>query len=391
MYNIKILNNISEKGLKKFNKNEFNISNNIDNPDGILVRSFDMTQMEIPKTVKAIARAGAGTNNIPIDECSKKGIVVFNAPGANANAVKEIVITSILMTSRKICQSIDWVKTLKNETGDIDKITEAGKKNFSGPEIQGKTLGVIGLGAIGVLVANAARKLNMNVIGYDPYLSIDAAWNLSSNVNKASSIEEIVSQSDYITLHIPLNENTKNIFNKNLLSKVKKGARLLNYARGELVETDAVIEALSNGSLSYYVSDFPTKELIDIENVILTPHLGASTPESEENCAEMASSEIIDFLKYGIIRNSVNFPNCYIPYTGKTRISIANKNIPNMIGSISTVFAKHNINIDNMINKSKGLWAYTLIDTDDINSKNNIIIDELMKIDGVVSARIIEK
>ncbi len=391
MYNIRTLNNISQKGLKKFPENEFKISDQMENPDGILLRSFDMHQMEIPESVKCIGRAGAGTNNIPVDECSKRGIVVFNTPGGNANAVKELVITGLLLTSRKIPQGIEWVKTLKNCEGSIGKATEAGKKQFVGPEIQGKTLGVIGLGAIGVLVANVAYKLGMDVIGYDPYLSIDAAWNLSSHVHKATSIEELVSKSDYITIHVPLTDETKHTFNKELFTKVKKGARLLNYARGELVETEAVIEALSNGTLSAYATDFPTKELVGLDNVITTPHIGASTPESEDNCAEMASSEIINFLKYGIIKNSVNFPNCDIPYTGKTRISIANKNVPNMIGSISAVFAKENLNIDNMINKSKGMWAYTLIDTDNIDGKAENIIEKLKKIDGVVSARIVIK
>ncbi|MBO8434920.1 MAG: phosphoglycerate dehydrogenase [Tyzzerella sp.] len=389
MYNIRTLNNIAEKGLNRFSKHEFQVSDTIENPDGILLRSFDMHQMEIPESVKAIARAGAGTNNIPIDECSKRGIVVFNTPGANANAVKELVIAGLLMSSRNLPKGIAWTKALKDEEGNIDKLTEAGKKQFVGPEIQGKTLGVIGLGAIGVLVANVAQKLGMNVIGYDPYLSIDAAWSLSSHVNKASSLDELVSQSDYMTIHVPLNDATRNTFNKELFSKVKKGATLLNYARGELVETEAVIEALENGTLSYYVTDFPMRELIERDNVITTPHLGASTPESEENCAVMASAELIDFLKYGIIRNSVNFPNCEIPYNGKTRISITNKNVPNMIGSISSVFAKENINIDNMVNASKGMWAYNLIDTDNLGDKAEELMNELKNIDGVVSARIV--
>ncbi len=391
MYNIRTLNNISEKGLNKFPKDEFEISDRMENPDGILLRSFDMHQMEIPESVKGIARAGAGTNNIPIDKCSKRGIVVFNTPGGNANAVKELVITGLLLSSRKVSQGIEWVKTLKDAEGDVSKATEAGKKQFVGPEIQGKTLGVIGLGAIGVLVANVAQKLGMDVIGYDPYLSIDAAWHLSSHVHKASSIEDLVSKSDYITIHVPLNDSTRNTFNKELFSKVKKGARLLNYARGELVETEALIEALNDGTLSCYATDFPMRELIGMKNVITTPHLGASTPESEENCAEMASKELINFLKYGIIKNSVNFPNCDVPYTGKTRISIANRNVPNMIGSITAVFAKENLNIDNMINKSKGMWAYTLIDTDNIDGKAESVIEELKKIDGVVSARVVIK
>ena len=367
MYNIRTLNNIAEKGLNRFSKDEFQVSDTIENPDGILLRSFDMHQMEIPESVKAIARA----------------------PGANANAVKELVIAGLLMSSRNLPKGIAWTKALKDEEGNIDKLTEAGKKQFVGPEIQGKTLGVIGLGAIGVLVANVAQKLGMNVIGYDPYLSIDAAWSLSSHVNKASSLDELVSQSDYMTIHVPLNDATRNTFNKELFSKVKKGATLLNYARGELVETEAVIEALENGTLSYYVTDFPMRELIERDNVITTPHLGASTPESEENCAVMASAELIDFLKYGIIRNSVNFPNCEIPYNGKTRISITNKNVPNMIGSISSVFAKENINIDNMVNASKGMWAYNLIDTDNLGDKAEELMNELKNIDGVVSARIV--
>lgn len=393
MYKIRTLNSISESGLNILPKENFIISNQMDNPDGIILRSFDMHQMEIPKSLFAISRAGAGTNNIPIDECSKRGIVVFNTPGANANAVKELVLTSILISSRKIVSGIEWVKTLKEEK-NIEKEVEAGKKAFVGPEIFGKTLGVIGLGAIGVEVANAAENLGMNVIGYDPFLSIDAAWHLSSSVKKAGSIEDIVKNSDYITIHVPLNENTKGIYNEQLVKVTKRGARLLNLARGELVDLEALKFALENEIISCYVTDFPNEEVLKLKNVIAMPHIGASTPESEENCAIMAANEIKEFLEYGNIKNSVNFPNCTIPYTGRTRVSIAHKNMPNMIGPITTAFAKHKINIDNMINKSKGAWAYTLIVTDDFTQQQKmeaqVLIKDLRDIDGVANARIIE-
>lgn len=390
MYNILTLNAISENGLKHLPENAFKISDNEANPDGVILRSFDMHSMDIPESVLGIARAGAGTNNIPIDKCSEKGIVVFNTPGANANAVKELVLTGVFVSSRNVIGGIEWAKSLKGQA-DVAKLVEKGKSQFVGPEIKGKKLGVIGLGAIGILVANAAISLGMEVMGYDPYLSVEAAWSLSSSVIKADSVESIVSNCDYITVHVPLNDSTKNMFNKELFSCTKEGARLLNFSRGGLVETAALKEAIANGKISFYVTDFPSEDLYDIENIILIPHLGASTPESEENCAEMAAIELRDFLIYGNIKNSVNYPNCDLPYSGKCRISIAHKNIPNMVGSIASVLAKENLNIDNMINKSKGNWAYTLVDVDSLCNKKEEIVNAFEEINGVVCARIVRE
>ena len=390
MYNILTLNAISENGLKHLPENVFKISDNAEAPEGVILRSFDMHNMDISESVLGIARAGAGTNNIPIDKCSEKGIVVFNTPGANANAVKELVLTGIFVSSRNVIGGIEWAKTLKGQA-DVAKLVEKGKSQFVGPEIKGKKLGVIGLGAIGILVANAAISLGMEVMGYDPYLSVEAAWSLSSSVIKADSVESIVANCDYITVHVPLNDSTKNMFNKELFSATKDGARLLNFSRGGLVETSALKEAIENGKISFYVTDFPSEDLFDIENIILIPHLGASTPESEENCAEMAAIELRDFLLYGNIKNSVNYPNCDLPYSGKCRISVAHKNIPNMVGSIAAVLAKENLNIDNMINKSKGNWAYTMVDVDSLYNKNEEIINALEEINGVVCARIVRE
>lgn len=390
VYDILTLNAISEKGLNKLPEENFRIGDDTENPEGIILRSFSMHDMELPESLLAIARAGAGTNNIPIDRCSENGIVVFNTPGANANAVKELVLTGLFISSRKVVDGIAWTKTLKGKP-DIDKLVEKGKKNFVGPEIKGKTLGVIGLGAIGVLVANAAKGLGMEVLGYDPFLSVDAAWSLSSSVIKGTSIENVVSQCDYITLHIPLNNKTENMYNDELFKYTKTGAKLLNFARGELVDQKALKNAINSGIISTYVTDFPTDEIMEMENVIVTPHLGASTPESEENCAEMAAKELKHFLNYGNIKNSVNFPNCIIPYDGKCRVSIAHKNVPNMVSSIASVFSKEGINIDNMMNKSKGNWAYTLIDADELKGSGPQLVKQLKEINGVVKARVVRE
>lgn len=390
MYNILTLNSISEKGLVKLPAKDFVIADKMENPDGIMARSADMHTYEIPETLLAIARAGAGTNNIPVEQCAEKGIVVFNTPGANANAVKELVLTGILISSRKIVEGIEWSKSLKGKE-HIDKLVESGKGQFAGPEIKGKKLGVIGLGAIGVMVANAAVSLGMEVMGYDPYLSVYSAWSISSDVELADSVAQIVAQCDYVTLHVPLNDSTKNMFNDELFGMMKSGARLLNFARGGLVETAALKKALANGILDKYITDFPGEEVLNLDNVLAIPHLGASTPESEENCAEMAAIELKAFLKYGTIKNSVNFPNCESLYTGKARVTIAHKNVPNMVGSITALFAKENLNIDNMLNKSKGGWAYTILDLDSLCGKNDILIDGLKKLPGVVRARIVRE
>ena len=384
------LNKISPVGLEKLPAKDFVVGDNVENPDGIILRSYEMHDMEIPENVKCVARAGAGTNNIPIDKCSEKGIVVFNTPGANANAVKELVLTGILISSRKVVEGIEWTNSLKGKE-DVDKLVEKGKSQFTGPEIKGKKLGVIGLGAIGILVANAAVALGMEVYGYDPYLSVDAAWSLLSTVTKADSVEAIVRDCDYITVHVPLNASTKKMFNDELFAVMKKGARLLNFARGGLVDNAALKKALEEGIVDKYITDFPDAEVLNLDNVIAIPHLGASTPESEENCAEMAAVELKAYLKYGTITNSVNFPNCTVMYTGNARVTVAHRNIPNMIGNITAVLAKENLNISNMINTSKGDWAYTLIDLDSLQGKNAEIVKEIGKIDGVVNVRIVRE
>ena len=390
MFNILTLNSISNAGLSKLGAKDFVVSDKAVNPDGIILRSYEMHDMDIPESVLCVARAGAGTNNIPIDKCSEKGIVVFNTPGANANAVKELVLTGILISSRKIIEGIEWSKSLKGKA-DVDKLVEKGKGQFVGPEIKGKKLGVIGLGAVGVLVANAAVALGMEVHGYDPYLSIDAAWSLLSDVTKADSVEEVVKECDYITIHVPLNASTKGMFNDELFAVMKKGVRLLNFARGGLVDTAALKRALENGTVDKYITDFPDGEVLNLDNVIAIPHLGASTPESEENCAEMAAIELKAYLKYGTVTNSVNFPKCVSMYTGKARITVAHRNIPNMIGAITAVIAKENLNIDNMVNTSKGDWAYTLIDLDSLQGKNADIVADLKALEGVVGVRIVRE
>ena len=390
MFNVLTLNSISEIGLNKLEPEKFAVCSGIQNPDGIILRSFEMHDMDLPETLACVARAGAGTNNIPIDKCSEKGIVVFNTPGANANAVKELVLTGIFISSRRIVEGIEWAKELKGKE-NVDKLVEKGKGQFTGPEIKGKKLGVIGLGAIGVLVANAAIGLGMEVYGYDPFLSVDAAWSLSSDVIKARSMEELVSKSDYITIHVPLNDSTKNMYNKELFAATKKGARLLNFARGGLVNIEALKSAIEEGTITAYVTDFPDAEVIELDNVICIPHLGASTPESEENCAEMAAVELKQYLEYGIIKNSVNFPNCDAPYTGKARLAILHKNVSGMVGAITGIISGQGLNIDNMVNKSKGAWAYTLIDLDTFSGKCYEIVEKLNHLEGVCRARIVKE
>ena len=386
MFKIQTLNKISELGLSNLPKERFTVSSDIADPDGIVLRSASMHEMELPKSLLAVARAGAGVNNIPIDRCSEKGIVVFNTPGANANAVKEIVIASLLISSRKITQGVAWAQSLNGQTG-VAALVEKGKAEFVGPEIAGKKLGVIGLGAIGVLVANAAVSLGMEVMGYDPFLSVDAAWKISRAVIKAPSVDAILEQCDYITIHVPYSNDTKGMLNEVALSKAKPGVRILNFSRGELVDNKAVVSAVKSGQVGCYVTDFPTEELLGIENIVTIPHLGASTPESEENCATMAVSQIRDYLENGNIKNSVNFPNCELPGIAKRRICVMHQNIPGIIGPITTAIAGKNINIDNMINKSKGNYAYTLIDVD--RSELGGVEAELMSLSGVISVRVI--
>lgn len=386
MYNILTLNKIAACGLEQLDAAKYSITDDAAaNADGIILRSFSMHETELQENLKAIARAGAGTNNIPVDKCSEKGIVVFNTPGANANAVKELVVAGLLLSSRKITDGIAWAGTLVGD--DIAKQVEKGKSNFAGQEIEGKTLGVIGLGAIGVKVANTARHLGMNVIGYDPYLSVDAAWRLSSHIKKAKNMEEIFQNSDYITVHVPLNDSTRGLINRDALALMKDGVRILNFSRGELVDNTDIKEALKAGKVACYVVDFPSAETINQEGIIAIPHLGASTVESEDNCAVMAAQELSDFLENGNILNSVNFPNCDLPLGGKGRITVAHRNIPNMIAQFSKVFSEFNINIGDMINKSKKDYAYTIINSDDVIT--NEVIDKIAAIDGVLKVRVI--
>lgn len=387
MYKILTLNKISENGLKKFPETYTYFSEEA-NPDAILVRSASMHEMEFDANTKAIARAGAGVNNIPLDRCSEKGIVVFNTPGANANAVKELVLCAMLMSSRKIVSALDWVKTLKGNGAEVSKMVEKGKSAFAGPEIKGKKLGVIGLGAIGVLVANAADALGMEVYGYDPYLSVDAAWSLSRTIHHAASQDEIFKNCDYITLHVPLTPDTKEVICKKNIDMMKDNVRIMNFARGDLVKNEDLLEALNNSKVAAYATDFASDELIGAPGVIILPHLGASTPESEDNCAVMAVAEIRDFLENGNITHSVNMPDVAVPRTGRTRITIIHKNVPNVISKITTTVADENINIDNMVNKSRGEYAYTMLDTDTDVSEEAIAA--ITQLEETVKVRVIK-
>ena len=383
MYKIQTLNKIAECGLKKFGSN-YEIGDAVQNPDGIILRSFNMHDMEIPESVIGIARAGAGVNNIPVDACAEKGIVVFNTPGANANAVKELTLCALFLASRKITKGIDWAKTLTGD--DVEKQVEKGKSQFVGPELSGKTLGVVGLGAIGVLVANAAERLGMEVIGYDPYLSIEAAWNLSRKVRKADSLEDIYANSDYITMHLPLLPATKDMINAETIAKMKDGVRILNLARGGLVNTQDIIAAVESGKVATYVADFINEDLVGKDNIIAIPHLGASTPESEDNCAVMAARELREYLEKGNILNSVNFPRCESELTNAKRVCIIHRNKPNMISQFSSIFASEGVNIEHFLNKSKGDNAYTMIDTD---VATDSIVEKLSAVDGVIRIRVI--
>lgn len=386
MYKVKLMNKISPVGLNNFTE-DYEYSEDIVNEDAILLRSASLHDYDFPKTIKAIARAGAGVNNIPVDKCTEKGIVVFNTPGANANAVKELVICGLLLSSRKVVESIQWVNTLGDDE-NIAKTAEKGKSNFVGPEIEGKTLGVIGLGAIGVQVANAAVKLDMKVFGYDPFMSVNSAWALSKHVKQAANMEEIFKTCDYITIHVPSTKDTKGMINKDMLDLMKDGARLLNFARGDLVVTQDVVDAVESGKLGKYVTDFAAQELIGKDNIIVFPHLGASTPESEDNCARMAVDEVKDFLENGNIVNSVNFPRCVQPRESKVRLCITNKNMPNILARISKLFADHNLNIENMVNRAKGDYAYTLIDTN--SDVRQDIIDRIEAAEGIINVRVIK-
>ena len=382
MFNIKTLNKISAVGLEKFDKSKYAYGDGIENPDAIMVRSAAMHDMEMPKSLLAIARAGAGVNNIPVDRCTREGIVVFNTPGANANAVKELVVCALLLSSRKVTKAIEWCKTIKNDE-NVSKSVEKGKSAFSGPELKGKTIAVIGLGAIGRLVANAASDLGMNVIGYDPFLTPAAAETLKKDVQVINELDEIYPKADYITVHVPLTPETKEMICAANIAKMKDSVRIIN-----LANSADIIAALDEGKMAAYVTDFPSADLIGVDGVIAMPHLGASTPESEENCATMGAEELIDFLENGNIRNSVNMPAASSPRCGKARITIIQKNQPNMIATITDVISKSGMNIENFENKNRGDVAYSILDldSDDLDS----VVAELEKLDGVVRVRTIK-
>ena len=386
MYKIKTYNKISKSGLEVFDE-KYTIGDEVENADGAIVRSAALHDTEFPATLKAIARAGAGTNNIPIDRCSEQGIVVFNTPGANANAVKELVLAGLLLSSRRVVSGIEWAKTLKGNGAEVGKMVEKGKGAFGGPEIKGKKLGVIGLGAIGVMVANAANHLGMTVYGYDPYLSVKSAWNLNHNAVYINDINEIYANCDYITIHVPLVDGTKNMINADTIAKMKDGVRILNFSRAALVNDAALIAALQAGKVAAYVTDFPTDDVLDVDGVIAIPHLGASTPESEDNCASMAAKELIDYIENGNIVNSVNLPEVTMPRSGKNRVCVIHKNVPNMLTKITGLVSDDGINIENLLNKSRGDYAYTMLDIGDAD--NATLEKEINEIDGVIRVRII--
>ena len=379
MYNIKTLNKISNVGLSKFDKSKYVYGDDIENPDAIMVRSASMHDMEMPKSLLAIARAGAGTNNIPVADCADKGIVVFNTPGANANAVKELVILGLLLSSRKVTKAIDWCKTIKDEGDNVGKTVEKGKSAFAGPEIKGKTLGVIGLGAIGRLVADAAVDLGMKVVGYDPFFPADAQLKAGITVN--NNLDEFLPVVDYLTVHVPLTDDTKEMINRESIDKMKNTVRIMNFARGALANSDDVIEALEDGRMAAYVTDFPDAKLIGVDGVIAIPHLGASTPESEENCAVMGASELIDYLENGNIKNSVNMPTVAMAKSGSVRVTVIHKNQPNMIAFITDTISKDGVNIASFEDKNRGAIAYSIIDCDtDVSTS---VVSDIEKIDGV--------
>ena len=387
MYNIQKLNSISPVYHGILPDTEYNVAYEMDNPDAIMVRSAGMHDMAIQENLLCVGRAGAGVNNIPLDKMAEHGVVVFNSPGANANAVKELVLAGLLLASRKIAEGIEWCKGLTPGEQTVEKQVEAGKKQFVGPELAGKTLGVIGLGAIGLQVANAGVALGMDVLGYDPYISVDNAWRLSRSVAHALSLDEVIEKSDYITLHVPLTDGNRGMIDAGAISRMKNTAVLLNFARGPLVNVDDVKEALEQGQLRVYVTDFPEEALIGARNVVLTPHLGASTPESEDNCVRMVAKQINDYIKYGSIVNSVNYPNCALEKQTMPRISILHKNVPNVLGAITQVISGERLNIENMVNQSRGAYAYTVLDVDEKPSAQ--LRTKLLALDTVFRARLL--
>lgn len=385
-FKILTLNNISIRGLERLPRERYEVASEIGHPDAVLLRSADMHSMEIPASVKAVARAGAGTNNIPVARLSKRGVPVFNAPGANANAVKELVIAGLFLAARNICQAWEYVRALKGSDHEIEEAVEKGKKKYVGYELPGRTLGVIGLGAIGVEVANAAHLLGMRVLGFDPQITVQRAWQLSSGVEQALSLDDLFARCDMVTVHVPLLDATRNLVNAARLKLLKPSGVVLNFSRAGIVDDTAVLEALNGAKLSAYVCDFPTNQLKDHPKVVALPHLGASTGEAEENCAVIVADTLREFLENGNIRNSVNFPEAIMPRTGSaSRISIANENVPNMVGQISTALAEAKLNIADLLNKSRGELAYTLIDVD--GPVPSSLLEKLRAIQGVLSVR----
>jgi D-3-phosphoglycerate dehydrogenase len=385
-FRILTLNNISVRGLERLPRDRYEVASEIGHPDAVLLRSADMHEMTVSSSVKAIARAGAGTNNIPVGKFSKLGVPVFNAPGANANAVKELVIAGLFLAARNICQAWEYARGLKGNDDEVDEAVEKGKKKFVGYELPGRTLGVVGLGAIGVEVANAAHLLGMHVLGFDPQITVQRAWQLSSGVEQALSLDDLFSRCDMVTVHVPLIDATKNLVNANRLRLVKQNGVILNFARAGIVDESAIMESLDSGHLGAYICDFPTVKLKNHGKVVALPHLGASTGEAEENCAVMVADTLRDFLENGNVRNSVNFPEAVLPRTvGATRVAIANENVPNMVGQISTALAVEKLNIADLLNKSRGDLAYTLIDIDGVVPDETIA--RLRGIEGVLTVR----
>ncbi|MDJ0832400.1 MAG: phosphoglycerate dehydrogenase [Gammaproteobacteria bacterium] len=385
MRKVLTLNNISSQGLERLPRDSYEVSSECSQPEAILVRSFKMHDMDIPESLLAVGRAGAGVNNIPLDKMSGKGIAVFNAPGANANAVKELVIGGMLLACRNLCQAWDYTNNLQGNDGEISKKVEAGKKKFVGFELPGRTLGVIGLGAIGVKVANAARALGMNVIGYDPGISVQSAWNLSADVQATASVDDMMSKADFITLHVPLIDATRNIINAERLAKMPQGGVILNFARDGIIDDAAVLASLEAGHLHAYVTDFPSNLLKDKPGVIGLPHLGASTHEAEQNCAVMVAEQLKDYLENGNVTNSVNFPEVSLARVTDYRLSIVNANMPDMVGQISHILGENDINIHHMVNESRADIAYTLIDLD--KEVGDDVVVKIKQIDGVLAVR----
>ncbi len=389
MNNIKLMNKIAAVGTDVFDKATYTVSDSVENADAIMVRSAALHDMEFEPSLQAIARCGAGVNNIPIDRCAKEGIVVFNTPGANANGVKELAIGALILASRKITDGIKWANTLEGAENGVAKAVEAGKSKFAGCELAGKTLGVIGLGAIGGMVANAARHLGMNVIGCDPYITIEAAWSLSHAVKKAASYEDIFKTADYITLHVPATKETKNMINAESLAMMKDGVKIINLSRADLVCAEDLKAAIASGKVSAYVTDFPTEETINCDGIITIPHLGASTAESEDNCAVMAAHQLVDFLENGNIKNSVNYPNVSLPFTGNTRLCVLHMNVPNVLSTISGAVSAEGVNIEHMVNQSRGDYAYTILET--TSDISDTIADKVSAMENVIRVRVIRK